>query len=275
MKPSDTKRMLLTVIAAIGLHLLLLTLSSALLGYVDAAGYGLLLHTLITVVLRAAQLLLPALVAYTVSGIGLRRRETPVSIVNRLPASALFAAGTGALIVLRWFVTAVAGLLTRIGVILPEYSVSYQNDSLGIAILLLTGAILPAICEELFYRRLLMQLLLPFGTTAAVIFTSLLFGIMHSYPQAMLYAALSGVVLGTCALHESGMKLCIPIHLTVNLITVLRAALPFAPGADERTVTLILTAVEIAMVIAGIAGSLQILRVYRHSRNENGKPPKA
>lgn len=252
MKPNDTKRLLLTVIMAIGLHLLLITFSSMLLETLEANGAPLLCSALLSVLLRTVQLLLPAFAAYALSGIGLRRIETPYSPINQFRAAALYFSGTGALILLRWLINGVVVLCMRVGITLPQATVTYRNDTYGIAVLLLTGAILPAVCEELFYRRLLMQLLLPFGTTTAVIFTALLFGTMHSYPQAMLYAACSGILLGICSLRKDGIKLCIGIHLTVNLFTVLQAVLPTAPQMNEQTVIIFLTVTEAVFLVLGL-----------------------
>src|SRR6185295_2591256 len=62
---------------------------------------------------------------------------------------------------------------------------------------LLALAILPAICEELLFRGVMLRALLPVaGTVPALLYTSLAFGAFHFSPYKVLPTATLGFLLG-------------------------------------------------------------------------------
>lgn len=81
-------------------------------------------------------------------------------------------------------------------------------------------AILPAVCEELLFRGIVLQGLRKFGDVFAIIFSSVLFMLMHANPSQTLYPFLSGVVLGFVFIKTGDLKYCIIIHFLNNFQSV-------------------------------------------------------
>lgn len=93
-------------------------------------------------------------------------------------------------------------------------------------------AIVPAICEEYFFRGAILGLLLPFGRTAAIIGSSVLFGFMHQNPLQLFYTVFMGVILGYIYVKTKSIWACVLLHFFNNLITVVEDFLPVFTGVE-------------------------------------------
>jgi membrane protease YdiL (CAAX protease family) len=82
-------------------------------------------------------------------------------------------------------------------------------------------ALIPAICEELFFRGLLYSLFFPsFGTLKTVLLTSLLFAVAHANPWYFAYYFLLGLFLGWCRSWKDNLSLCVLAHLSNNIYSL-------------------------------------------------------
>ncbi len=82
-------------------------------------------------------------------------------------------------------------------------------------------ALIPAICEELFFRGLLQSLLTPaFGALKAVLLVALFFGIAHANPWYFTYYFLLGVYLGWVRHWRNNLALCVLAHLANNVYSL-------------------------------------------------------
>ncbi len=88
-------------------------------------------------------------------------------------------------------------------------------------LLYMAVAVVPAFCEEFLFRGLALTQLLPYGKTAAVVGSALLFGLMHANPAQMLYATVAGLVLGLVAVESGSIWAGVMIHLVNNMLSVL------------------------------------------------------
>lgn len=96
----------------------------------------------------------------------------------------------------------------------------------GIALLLknvLLIAILPAICEELFFRGLLLGSLLhtKLNQHVSVLIVSVLFALMHLESSGFLSRVLLGLILGYLFVRSGSIWLSVIIHFIHNLVMVL------------------------------------------------------
>lgn len=107
-------------------------------------------------------------------------------------------------------------------------------------------AIVPAICEEYLFRGGILGLLLPFGRTAAIIGSSLLFGFMHQNPLQLFYTVLMGIILGYIYVKTRSIWACVLLHFFNNLLTVLEKYLPVLTGASW-----IATLIDVIVLLAG------------------------
>ncbi len=88
--------------------------------------------------------------------------------------------------------------------------------------LLLTFALIPAICEELAFRGFIFAgLQHNRGTVRAVVVTSALFGLSHGVLQQSISATLMGFILGMIAWRTGSVVCCIVIHAVHNSLSML------------------------------------------------------
>ena len=80
---------------------------------------------------------------------------------------------------------------------------------------------LPAICEELFFRGMVMRAFERIGAVAAVVLSSVVFAIMHGNFQQFGYAFLLGLFLGTVTMLSDSLLAGSVIHFTMNAISVI------------------------------------------------------
>lgn len=82
-------------------------------------------------------------------------------------------------------------------------------------------ALIPALCEELFFRGLLMSHWLPyFGKWKSVVLTALLFAVAHVNPWYFLYYFLLGMYLGYLRSWRNNLLLCVLAHLLNNVYSL-------------------------------------------------------
>jgi sodium transport system permease protein len=85
--------------------------------------------------------------------------------------------------------------------------------------MLLLFALLPAICEELAFRGVILGgLRKTLGDAGAVLVSAALFGATHTILQQSLAAAPLGIVLGLLALRSGSLLACIAFHATYNAL---------------------------------------------------------
>lgn len=73
---------------------------------------------------------------------------------------------------------------------------SLPDTASGVILYFISLVILPAIFEEWAFRGVILRSLLPYGRTFAVVFSSLVFGLMHLNPPQSLFAFVLGLVMG-------------------------------------------------------------------------------
>ncbi|RLB43912.1 MAG: hypothetical protein DRH30_02435 [Deltaproteobacteria bacterium] len=94
----------------------------------------------------------------------------------------------------------------------------------GVSVLLALVLVAP-VTEELIFRGWLLQDLKErYGQRRALVWSSLLFGLVHIQPGAVVYAALGGLVLGAVALRTKSTLASIAMHAGVNALPLLLPA---------------------------------------------------
>lgn len=124
------------------------------------------------------------------------------------------------------------------GIIYPAVGLDYNitdtfaTDStssfLSKIILIVTLAVTPAIFEELFFRKAIIDFLSPYGKKMALLISALLFGIIHMNLSQGLFAFIIGLIFGGIYLYTNDIKLTMLIHLINNGIGALEMILPEA-----------------------------------------------
>ena len=107
-------------------------------------------------------------------------------------------------------------LLNLIGLSAEASVETATADSTTLSMFIYTGVVAPVV-EELVYRGYVMQSFTRFGKGFAVVFSALLFGVMHANLPQGLYAFYCGLVLGYVAMRYS-IVWSIILHAINNLI---------------------------------------------------------
>lgn len=102
-----------------------------------------------------------------------------------------------------------------------------SDPDLSVFKLLAVFALLPAICEELAFRGFILSGFSRNGRTGvAIVFSALLFGVMHMIPQQVFNAFLLGLVLGLLALRSGSIIPGVLFHFVNNAMGVLAERIP-------------------------------------------------
>lgn len=140
----------------------------------------------------------------------------------------------------------------------------------GMSILVALVLVAPVTEELLFRGWLLQDLKEPFGKAPALVWSSMLFGLVHAGGgiSAIIYATLGGLVLGAVALRTKSTLASIAMHAGVNSLPLL---LPASLLRVEGFNTLSQHVEHISwwvllLAIAGVAGTLSI--VWRETADE-------
>jgi membrane protease YdiL (CAAX protease family) len=140
------------------------------------------------------------------------------------------------------------------------------NTELAVKIILL--AVIPAFVEELLFRGVILSALSPYCKGVALVISAVLFGLMHQNVGQLLFAMLSGLVLGALYLHSRSLWPCVLLHFLNNLLTLLGSALyAFLPAVSARRVVLGTTLLLVGLGFACLARLL-----IRH--NGEATPPR-
>lgn len=90
------------------------------------------------------------------------------------------------------------------------------DDHVPLALLWFVAAVTPAVCEELFFRGLVLSGLRPFGKWPAIVISALLFGIAHASIYRLLPTFLLGILFGVLVWRSGSIVTSIVAHAINN-----------------------------------------------------------
>jgi membrane protease YdiL (CAAX protease family) len=100
-------------------------------------------------------------------------------------------------------------------------------------ILFLVVGIIGPIVEELICRQAIMRRLLPFGEKSAIIFSAILFGLMHGNVYQLFYAVGLGLVLGYVYTRTNNVLYPCLLHVAFNSLSCLQSVFYDALGSGS------------------------------------------
>lgn len=83
---------------------------------------------------------------------------------------------------------------------------------------LLFAGILAPITEEIFFRKLIIDRLSPWGELPAVLISGIAFGLIHGNFSQFFYAAALGMLFGAIYLKTGRIRYTIALHMAINLV---------------------------------------------------------
>lgn len=102
--------------------------------------------------------------------------------------------------------------------------VNLMMDMLSWPNILMITVMAPLV-EEWIFRKMLLNRVRFLGDRGAIVFTAVLFGLMHGNVSQTIFATIIGLVLGYAAVKTGRIVHCILIHMIVNSYSVLAALL--------------------------------------------------
>lgn len=99
-----------------------------------------------------------------------------------------------------------------------QQNLVYQNDPIQFIFTLITMAVLPAICEELVFRGLLIGKMIESGVSSkiAVLLSSLIFAGVHFQPLKFIPMVFLGLCLGYIYTYFKNIKYAMLFHFLIN-----------------------------------------------------------
>ena len=125
------------------------------------------------------------------------------------------------------------------------FDISVNSNILSKIILVISLAVVPGIFEELFFRKALIDFTLPHGKYFALLFSSLLFGLIHMNLSQGLFAFIIGLIFGAVYLYTKDIKLTMLIHFINNGFAAISMILP-------EIMLILITLVLFTFLIAGL-----------------------
>lgn len=142
-----------------------------------------------------------------------------------------------------------------------EITANYQ-----LVLMFFTLAIVPAFAEEFLFRGVILNNLLPFGRTTAVVASALLFGLMHQNMGQFLYTTVAGLVIGFIYVHTKSIWCCILTHLCNNFMSVLYTAIE--ERLSEEAATPLLLSIELCLFTFGVASAIFLILLEKNKRKQ-------
>lgn len=100
-------------------------------------------------------------------------------------------------------------------------TLSYELDSpINYIISLISLALIPAICEELIFRGVLVNALKQKGATFAIVLSSIMFAIFHFSPSQLIYPICFGLILSIVYLRTHNIIFPIILHFINNALSL-------------------------------------------------------
>ena len=146
---------------------------------------------------------------------------------------------------------------------------AYTGSSYGTGIsipemltMAIATAVVPAICEELAFRGIILTNLDPYGKGTAILGSALLFGLMHMNPAQFLYTTVMGIMLGLVYVKTKSIWLCMVIHFVNNGLSVIQDIVYYLFDADA--VVRIMSVMTLTVTVLGIVSMLILILARRH-----------
>ncbi len=124
-------------------------------------------------------------------------------------------------------------LLDRLGVPLKESAVEIPKNSQELVRGILLIGVLPGVCEELFFRGMMLSAWERRGTKTALIVSGTLFALLHGSIMGFPVQLLMGFVLGYLLLMSNSLYTGMTYHTVYNSVTLILAYLSAQSGASD------------------------------------------
>ena len=148
-------------------------------------------------------------------------------------------------------------VLTAMGLDTPSLNYEIQRDIPTTAMDLFSSVILAPIAEELLYRGIVLKETAKVSRRFAIVFSAVMFGLMHGNPYQLVMATLLGLVLGYVTIESDSLIPAIVCHMAVNFAASIPDLASYFDEALYDPVYYIISALEFVL---GLIGSIYIIK---------------
>lgn len=218
---------------------------------------------------------LPPLLVCLLFGRRLPRITPPgvwVDVETRLCA---FFIGLGGCAVANLVASYIMAMLDSVGITSPESPTFLESTPQSLCLNLVTMAVLPALLEEIAFRKCVLGTLQKYGNGTAIVVSALLFGVLHGGIAQSVFAFLMGLTFGLITVKTGNIRIAVAVHLVNNALSVLSEYVTL--GADKTAQGLAYTMVVgvtgicgvTALIISGVRRNA-LLTKTPHTVSEHG-----
>ena len=185
-----------------------------------AQNKGMVYSALLTMVEYIVYMGVPVLVGWLL----FRRRGVKIMPLQKTDGSfgmGLVLLGLGMMVIANIIGSYILTVLEAVGVT-PAEMPEMQDGTVPVLLLnIVTVGILPGIFEELLFRGVILQGMRPAGDVAALVCSSLMFGLMHGTLYQIPFAFILGLVFGYIVLKTGNILWSMGLHIVNNTLSVL------------------------------------------------------
>ena len=200
------------------------------------------------------------LVSFFLPALFITRYSTPPK--NKISLKSAFPKGLPITVIIFLGCVSAAGNITQLlqsvfelaGIGFNSYAPSVTHSLWDTVLLFVYCTIIPAFAEEIFFRKILLERLTPYGKNFAVLTVAAAFSLMHAHPSQFIYAFTAGIILGYVTLLSGSLVPAIILHFANNTLSVVYLLInQFAPNTilsrGVRIFDLVLAAVGVSLLI--------------------------
>ncbi|MBR4063264.1 MAG: CPBP family intramembrane metalloprotease [Clostridia bacterium] len=137
-----------------------------------------------------------------------------------------------------------------------DFSPLFESDPLSspvrVLMTFISIAIVPALSEEFLFRGCILSNLLPYGKNTAILFSALLFALMHGNFAQFFYTFIAGIVLGAVYVKTDSIWAPTFIHLFNNFYSVIQQVV-YEQNAKDEQINKLLFVLDMTLVCFGLA----------------------
>ena len=203
-------------------------------------------------------------------GISPRRMRLSLPTATSVPSQLLLA------VILLGGSAIITMLSQRLGITQPVES-SVADSGAPTVLVLLVFAVLPAICEELVFRGVIMSAFEPCGTTPAIIGTSLLFAFAHMRFENLPLYFFSSVVLCFTTYISRSLFAVMAVHAFYNIASLYLGGYLSGIAAHLESFSLLFIVMLFALwvlVLIALSEGERVYRIYAERNLNSGYTPK-
>jgi len=220
----------------------------------DDLGLGNTGYLLLYMCTYAAFMGLPPLLVCLLFRRRMPRIQPPTAQMTGGTYAAAFFLGWGGCAVANYVASYVSAILDSFGIMPPDNPTHLEQTPQSLLLNLAVSAVLPALLEEIAFRKCILGTLQKYGQGIAVVISALLFGVVHGGISQSVFAFIVGLVLGFVTVKTGNIWTAVAVHFINNATSVLAEYVTI--GMDETVSGFVY------VVVIGIAGVCGMIALF-------------